>query len=246
MSPAIKWADLLLRFPFGRAGKTPAPRTLGSAPSPATCGRPLGKQPLRARRPACKMCIYLEIFFFFLAVHHKPVWCLFLKAIGGGMEMSLQSGTRASRQLVGLGVQPTVPAPDGGSLEKEITSVQDPHGDFWVSLVFFVHKIGLNARGEKFVFLCIDPRSNVSQPHLHSAAAPLAAALPKETKCSTGNQIPAAIFSSALIMHVRWGCVGAAVRGVTHLPPKTSHRQTPSRLHLGRAPSAVPGTGAGC
>lgn len=133
------------------------------------------------------------------------------------MEMSLQSGTQASRQLVGLGVQPTVPVPDGGSLEKEITSVQDPDGDFWVSLVFFVHEIGLNARGEKFIFLCSDPRSNVikpiSQPHLHSAAAPLAAALPKETKCSTGNQIPAAIFSSALIMHVQWGCAGAAVQG---------------------------------
>lgn len=133
------------------------------------------------------------------------------------MEMLLWPGARVSRQLMGLGVQPTVPTPNGESLEKMITSVQDTHGDFWVSSVFVVHEIGLNARGEKFVFLCSDPRSYVikpiSQPHLHSAAAPLTAALPKETKCVRGNQIPAAIFSSALIMHVWQACRGAAVLG---------------------------------
>ena len=41
---------------------------------------------------------------------------------------------------MGLGVQPAVPTLDGGeSLEKAITSVQDPRGGFWFSSVFFVH-----------------------------------------------------------------------------------------------------------
>lgn len=150
-------------------------------------------------------------------MHCKPTWCLFLKAIRGSIEMSLQPGAQVSRQLVGLGLQPTVPTPDGVSLEKVITSFQDPHGDFWGFSMFFVCETGLNARGEKFVFLCSDPRSDVikrvSQPHLHSAAALHAAVLPKETKCSKGNQIPAAIFSSAPIMHVRRGCTGSAMLG---------------------------------
>lgn len=38
------------------------------------------------------------------------------------MEMPLCPGAWASRQLVGLGVQPVAPAPDGGSLEKAITT----------------------------------------------------------------------------------------------------------------------------
>lgn len=53
----------------------------------------------------------------------------------------------------GFGVTACVPTSNAGPLGKAVILVQDPHGDFWVSSVFVVHEMGLNAREEKFLSL---------------------------------------------------------------------------------------------
>lgn len=53
----------------------------------------------------------------------------------------------------GSGVTACVPTSNAGSLQKAVTLVRDPRGDFWVSSASFVHEIELNAREEKLLSL---------------------------------------------------------------------------------------------
>lgn len=140
-------------------------------------------------------------------------------------------GSVGEQAACGPGVEPTVPTPDGGSLEKAITSVQDTDGDFWVSSVFFVHEIGLNAREKKFIFLCSDPRSDVikpiPQPHWHSSAAPLT--LPSRSCTSQGDNMQAGKPNSCCHLQLcpDNACLAGLHRGNLHTPKPPASRPHP-------------------